>query len=180
VRTVNVSWDVSGGRFTAVGTHASHQIEINAPRLADETRGSTGFSATELLLAGAGACSAWDVVEMVRKRRQHLLSLDVTVEGHQRPDPPWSYERVVLHYRIGGDGLRLAVMKRVIRLSALRYCSVLSTIGGVAAIEATVEVVDSDGTTTGRYAVDLSLPPAVLEATDVPSVGVPEPLTDED
>ena len=180
MRTVNVSWDRAGGRFTAVGSHASHQITINAPRRPEETRGSTGFSATELLLAGAAACSAWDVVEILRKRRAHVSALDVTVEGHQLPDPPWTYQRVVLHYRLAGDGLSMPVMARVIRLSIVRYCSVITTIAGVAAIEATVEVIAGDGTTTGQRPIELAIPAAEIAAQDIPAIGVPEPLADEE
>lgn len=87
MRKVAISWDVEAGRFVALGSHAAQPIAINAPRAADEKRGSTGFSATELLLAGAGACSAWDVVEILRKRRHQIDSLEVTVEGEQAPDP---------------------------------------------------------------------------------------------
>jgi len=43
MRTVSISWDQGGGRFVALGTHASHPITINAPRAEFETRGSTGF-----------------------------------------------------------------------------------------------------------------------------------------
>ena len=60
----------------------STRSTINAPRLPGETRGPTGFSATELLLAGAGACAAWDVVEILRKRRAALPRS--TVDGRGR------------------------------------------------------------------------------------------------
>jgi putative redox protein len=179
VRTVNVSWDQAGGRFTAAGSHAGQQITINAPRTPDETRGSTGFSATELLLAGAGACSAWDVVEILRKRRAVVSALDVTIEGHQLPDPPWTYQRVVLHYRLAGERLSLPVMARVIRLSIVRYCSVITTIAGVAAIEATVEVIAGDGTSTGQRPIELAIPAADIAAQDISAIGLPEPLADE-
>ena len=152
MRTVSVSWDKSAERFVALGTHAGQSISINAPRLSEESRGPTGFSATELLLAGAGACAAWDVVQILRKRRADVSALDVTVEGDQQPDPPWTYTRVGLHFRVAGNALTVPVLARVIRLSIVRYCSVVTTIAGVAAIEATVELVSSDGTTTARQA----------------------------
>ena len=180
MRTVNVSWDQTGGRFTALGSHAGHPITINAPRRLDEERGSTGFSATELLLAGAGACSSWDVVEILRKRRAQISALEVTIEGHQLPDPPWTYQRVALHFRLTGEGLNVSVMARVIRLSIVRYCSVITTIAGLAAIEATVEVVGDDGTTTGRQPIELALPATEIAEQDIPAIGVPEPLADED
>jgi putative redox protein len=184
VRTVSISWDKEGGRFTALGTHASHPIAINAPRLETEERGSTGFSATELLLAGAGACACWDVVEILRKRRTSIESLDVEVEAEQQDEPPWTYRRVALHFRVVGDGLSYPVIARVIRLSIVRYCSVISTISAAAAIEATVEVVGDDGTSSGRKHIELALPssPTVesgFTAGDLAAVGLPEPVVDE-
>ena len=185
MRTVSVSWDPEGGRFVALGSHPDHSITINAPRAPEETRGSTGFSATELLLAGAGACSAWDVVEILRKRRAAISLLDVIVEGEQQEDPPWTYRRVALHYRIAGDGLTYPVLARVVRLSIARYCSVITTIAAAADIEATVEVVGTDGASTGRRHVELALPftpgavPDVTER-DLEVVGLPDPAADED
>jgi len=180
MRTVSVSWDPLGGRFVAGGSHAGKTIEINAPREADETRGSTGFSATELLLAGAGSCAAWDVMEILRKRRADISALDVTVEGHQDPTPPWTYRRVAVHFRISGAGLKVPVLARVIRLSIVRYCSVITTIAGVAAIEATVELIAPDGTSTGRRPIELAIPAQTVADVDVEVVSVPEPLADED
>ena len=173
MRTVTVTWDKAGGRFIALGTHAERSIVINAPRAPHTTNGPTGFSATELLLAGAGACAAWDVVGILRKRRAQISSLDVTVEGHQEADPPWTYRRVVLHFRVGGDNLTVPVIARVIRLSMVRYCSVITTVAGVAAIEATVELVAGDESTTGRCPIELAIPAAPLPSPD-------EPLGDED
>jgi hypothetical protein len=114
-----------------------------------------------------------------------VASLEVAVEGTQDEDPPWAYNRVALHYRIVCDRLTYAVVARVIRLSIVRYCSVITTIAGVAAIEATVEVVGMDGSTTGRRHIELALPssPNVesgFTESDLRAVGLPEPVVDED
>jgi putative redox protein len=182
MRTVTVTWDKAAERFVASGTHRGREIVVNAPGEPGISRGPTGFSATELLLAGAGACAAWDVVEILRKRRAHVSSLDVTVEGDQQPDPPWTYTRVALHFRVVCEDMRVPVIARVIRLSVVRYCSVITTIAAAAAIEATVEVVGADGATTGRQMIELaipSIPAATLAALDLDEVGVPEPAADE-
>jgi len=112
------------------------------------------------------------VVEILRKRRASIAALEVTVEGDQQPDPPWTYRRVALHFRVTCDGLTGAVLARVVRLSAVRYCSVITTIAGVALIEATLELVTGDGTTTGRRQVELALPA-------VPPPDFVLPITDE-
>ena len=185
MRTVSISWDQERGRFTALGTHAGQPIAINAPRLESETRGPTGFSATELLLAGAGACACWDVVEILRKRRASVESIDVEVEGTQSEVPPYNYIRVALHFRVVCDRLTYAVMARVIRLSIVRYCSVISTIAAVATIEATVEVVSAaDGRSTGRKHIELAIPSlpggeSGFTESDLRAVGLPEPAADE-
>jgi putative redox protein len=180
MRTVTISWDKPEERFVALGTHRGRTIEINAPHSLEEGRAPTGFSATELLLAGAGSCAMWDVVEILRKRRQSIRALDVTVEADQLPDPPWTYTRVALHFKVACDGINVPVLQRVVRLSCVRYCSVITTIRGVAAIEATVELVAADGTTSGRLSVDLPASPGVVAAVDAPLVGVSEPSVDED
>lgn len=173
MRSVTVSWDREGGRFTALGRHDGRIVEINAPAEPGQQRAPTGFSPTELLLAGAGACSAFDVVEILRKRRAQVGGLDVVVDGHQDDDPPWTYRRVALHFRIVGTGLKVPVLARVVRLSVVRYCSVVTTLAGVAAIAATIELVAPDGTTSGRVPIELALPAAPLPPGE-------EPLSDED
>ena len=157
----------------ALGRHDGQSIAINAPSETGEERPPTGFSATELLLAGAGACAAWDVVEILRKRRAQITALDVTIAATQDSDPPWTYRSVTLHFRVACDGLTVPVMSRVVRLSMVRYCSVIATISGVASIAATIELVDAGKASTGRIPIELALPAVALEAAI-------EPAADED
>lgn len=184
MRTVAVTFDPVHARFVAEGTLRGHSIEVNAPKADGKRRGPTGFSATELLLAGAASCAAWDVLEILHKRRHELGALDVLVDGEQAAEAPWHYERIALHFRVECDGLTAAVLERVIRLSCTRYCSVLATVRAVARIEATMELVEADGKSNGRLPVPLALEPAQLseEEADVAATldGAPEPVSDED
>lgn len=93
----------------------------------------------------------------MRKRRAQVRGLQVEVEGYQASDAPWQYVRLVLHFRLDADAIRQAVLERVIRLSVVRYCSVIATLREVAAIEATMEVVDHDGQSSGRRPVRLAV-----------------------
>ena len=120
------------------------------------------------------------MVEILRKRRASVESLEVTVEGEQQPDPPWAYTRVALHFRVQCDRLTVPVLARVIRLSIVRYCSVITTVAAAAAIEATVEVVSGDGRSTGRTLIELAIPSIVVRAVDLPAVGVEDPIADEE
>ena len=183
MRTVTVSWEQDEGRFVALGTHRGREIHINAPADPGSGRPPTGFSATELLLAGAGACAAWDVVEILRKRRAHVSALEVIVESEQQPEPPWTYQRISLHFRVACREMRIPVLARIVRLSVVRYCSVITTVAGVAAIEASVELVDAHGETIGKQPVELALPyvaPAKAADRDVRLLRIKTPTVDED
>ncbi|MFI5261568.1 MAG: OsmC family protein [Candidatus Limnocylindrales bacterium] len=139
MKTVIVTWQPEADRFEAFGGHHGHPVLINAPH---EGR-PTGFSASELLLAAAGACSAWDVVEILRKQRQDLTALEVSVEGEQEPVPPHAFRQVELVFRATGHGLDPAKVRRAVALSEQRYCAVIGTIRGVAQVTCRAEVAEA-------------------------------------
>ena len=97
-------------------------------------------------MAGAGSCSTWDVVEIMRKARQDLTGLTVEVVGEQAPDPPSNYERLTLRYTFRGRGISRETAERAVTLSVEKYCAVVATVRGVAAIETEV-MVEEDPTT---------------------------------
>ncbi|HVM29255.1 MAG TPA: OsmC family protein [Candidatus Limnocylindrales bacterium] len=166
-RRVAVAWQSAEGRFVSTGSHAGYTIQINAPAPpGDDARPPTGYSPIELLLASAGACAAWDVVQMLRKRRLSLLAVDVEVEGFQADQPPWEYERIALHFVVRCQRLTVGVLERVVRLAVVRYCGALATVRGVATVEASLELVGGDGESSGRQPVRLDV--AVVEPLDEP------------
>ncbi len=158
--TVTVTWRPEEGRFEARGSHPV-TIPVNAPH-GDSP--ATGFSASELLLAGAGSCSTWDIVEIMHKARQEVTGLEVRVVGQQAADPPWQYQRLALRFTFRGRGITRAIAERAVTLSVEKYCSVLATLRGVASIETEV-VVEEDATAypapDPEDAVDDDAPPGI-------------------
>jgi putative redox protein len=146
MKIVSIDWDPAAERFEAEGTHRGHRIEINAPRLKPEgegREGPSGFSASELLLAGAGSCAAWDVVQILRKQQEDVRDLHVEVEGEQHADPPWPYQRIIVRFRVEGHDLDEGHVRRAVELAVDRYCSVISTLRGVATVTTQVSIVES-------------------------------------
>jgi putative redox protein len=146
MKIVGIDWDPEGERFVAEGTHRGHLIDINAPRILPDgagRHGPSGFSASELLLAGAGACAAWDVIEILRKQHEDLRDLHVEVEGEHHADPPWPYQRIVIRFRAAGHALDEGHVRRAVELAVDRYCSVISTLRGVATVTTQVTVVEA-------------------------------------
>lgn len=98
----------------------------------------------QLALLAAMGCTASDVVWILRKRREPLTSVEVEADAERAPQEPKVLTRVRLHFRVRGDGLREAAVKRAIDLSTEKYCSVgiMLKRGGVA-WETTYEVLPS-------------------------------------
>lgn len=86
-----------------------------------------GVKPSDLLLMAAGACSAYDIVEILKKQRQNLRDLEIRCSGEQEADPPYTFRKIHLHYIIYGD-VDEEKLKRAIELSENKYCSVLSTL----------------------------------------------------
>ena len=139
MKVVTVTWQPEQERFEAEGTLRGHTVTLNGPHHGRPT----GFSPSELLLASAGSCSAWDVVEILRKKRQDVAAVEVEVAGEQATEPPWPFRRITLTYRVRGRGLQEAAVQRAVQLSVERYCSVLATVRGVARISTEVQIVDA-------------------------------------
>jgi putative redox protein len=146
VKHVTVTWDPEAASFVARGTRPEHAIVMAAPT---EDRSGRGFSPSETLLAAVGGCSAWDVVEILRKRRQPVTGVELRVDGQQLEEAPWPYTRVVVTYVVSGRGVDRAAVERAVQLSSEKYCSVMATIRGVASIETEIELVDEDGPGAG-------------------------------
>jgi putative redox protein len=140
-RSVLVTWAPGEHRFDAVGSHAGRSIVLNAPH--SEGMPATGFSPAELVLAGVGACSAWDVVQVLGKARQDLTDLAVETVGTQQAEQPFPFRDVRLHYVVTGRSLKPGLVHRAVRLSHERYCSAIATIRGVAEIGYTIEIRES-------------------------------------
>ena len=140
-RSVLVTWAPDEHRFEAVGTNPGRSIVLNAPR--PEGTPATGFSPAELVLAGVGACSAWDVVQILGKARQDLTGLAVETVGAQQAEQPYPFRDVRVHYVVTGRGLKPGLVHHAVRLSHERSCSAIATIRGVAEIGYTIEIRDS-------------------------------------
>ena len=93
-----------------------------------------------MLLVALASCSSVDVVEILEKKRLKLTLLEVTATGEQDPDPPWTYRKIHVKYRLGGKGLTDKAVEQAIRLSQDKYCSVSATVRGVAKITTEFEI----------------------------------------
>jgi len=80
------------------------------------------------LLLAVASCSAADVVDILAKMREELTSLEVEAWGDRRDDPPRRYTSLRLRFRVRGESLAEAKVRRAIDLSLEKYCSVIHSL----------------------------------------------------
>jgi putative redox protein len=99
-----------------------------------------GLKPSDLLVISLCSCSAYDVVEILKKQRQNLTGLHITADAKQASEPPYHFTDINLHYVITGMNISAQKVEKAIELSQNKYCSVAATIRGVTKITHTVEV----------------------------------------
>lgn len=125
-----------------VGTDSTkHSVVVSAP---DEANG-VGMKPNELLLVSLAACTAYDVVNILQKKRKTLSQLRVEVEGEQQGAAPWPFTRIHLHYIIAGDGISERDVAQAIHLSHEKYCSVSATLRPSVTLTHDYEIVGDAG-----------------------------------
>jgi putative redox protein len=77
----------------------------------------------ELVLMGAGACTAIDVVHILRKARQDVTDCVVELDSERAEEDPKVFTRIRMHYVVTGKGLARNQVERAIKLSKEKYCS---------------------------------------------------------
>jgi putative redox protein len=94
----------------------------------------------ELLLAGTAACTAFDVVWILKKARQPISDCIVDAEAERAPDEPKVFTRLHFVYRIRGEGLSQAQVERAVKLSKEKYCSATVMLAKTAAISYEISI----------------------------------------
>lgn len=97
----------------------------------------------ELLLAGTGGCTAFDVMLILKKSRQQVTGCEVTLKADRASEDPKVFTRIGFHFKISGRGLKPEVVERAIHLSAEKYCSASIMIGKTAKMEHTWEIIET-------------------------------------
>jgi putative redox protein len=102
-------------------TDSGHAVVVDG---APEAGGrNLGPRPMELVLAGTVACTAFDVVWILKKARQPVEGCVVDADAERAAEDPKVFTRIHLTYRVSGKGLQRAQVERAVRLSKEKYCS---------------------------------------------------------
>jgi putative redox protein len=132
--TSTVKW-IDGKQFIGIDS-TNHSVVLSTPGE------GIGIKPSDLLLIAVGSCSAVDVVEILEKKRMPLSELEISVSGEQDQDPPWTFRKIHVHFRISGKDLTEKAVALAIKLSEEKYCSVTATIRATAQISTDFEIVE--------------------------------------
>jgi len=117
----------------------------------DDANGHTGPKPIELALLALGGCTGFDVISILRKKRQMVTGYEIEVRAEQRPEPPAHFTRVEIKHRLRGS-IDPAAVQSAIHLSETKYCAVGAMISKTAKIETTFEILPESTQETLREA----------------------------
>ena len=130
----------TGDRTFLGQTESGHSIAIGT---AHGDAPKPGPSAMELILMGAGTCSAWDVVSILEKGRQAIEDVVVELDADRAEEPPKVFTRIHLHFIVKGRDLDPNRVARAIDLSVEKYCSATAMLEKTATVTHDFEVVET-------------------------------------
>ncbi|TVQ23008.1 MAG: OsmC family peroxiredoxin [Spirochaetaceae bacterium] len=98
-----------------------------------------GFRPMELLLAAHAGCASMDVVSILKKQRQDLRDVQVTISGTRRDGTPSPFSEIAIHFTVFGD-IDEQAAARAVSLSVEKYCSVGASLDSNIVVTHSVEV----------------------------------------
>ena len=132
----NLTW-AGGAAFIGVSENG-RTIVIDGP---PEGGGrDLGPRPMETLLLGMGACTAYDVLSILKKSRRLISDCKIEISSKRAGDHPKVFTEIHVHFIITGDNLKDTQVERAINLSAEKYCSASIMLGKTAKITHTFEI----------------------------------------
>ena len=145
-----VSWTGAVGTRSHMGfvaeTGSGHVVAMDgAPDTAKPENGGANLAARpmELLLAGTGGCTAYDVVLILKRGRHDVRGCTVKLTTERAETDPKVFTKIHMQFTVSGKGVPAAAVERAIAMSHDKYCSASVMLGKTAAITTGFEVVEA-------------------------------------
>jgi putative redox protein len=137
-----VTWSGPGGMSFHAATGSGHLVNMDG---APEGGGhNLAPRPMEMLLVGAGGCTAYDVLLILQRGRHAVQHCAVDVRAERAATDPKVFTAIHLHFRLRGRALPAAAVERAIQLSHEKYCSATIMLGATAAVTTSFEIADAD------------------------------------
>ena len=135
-----INWMPTSGMAMVAETGSGHLLTMDgAP---DGGGRNLAARPMETLLAGAGGCSAYDVVLILQRGRHRVTGCQVKLQAERADTDPKVFTKLHLHFIVTGRGVPEAAVASAIEMSHERYCSATIMLGKTAAITTSHELVE--------------------------------------
>ena len=145
-----VSWTGALGTRSGMGfvaeTGSGHTLVMDgAPDAAKPENGGQNLAPRpmETLLAGAGGCTAYDVVLILKRGRHDVRGCTVKLDAERAETDPKVFTRINMHFTVTGKGVPPAAVERAIAMSHDKYCSASVMLAKTAEITTSFEVLEA-------------------------------------
>ena len=97
----------------------------------------------ETFLAGAGGCTAYDVVLILKRGRHDVRGCSVKLAADRAEVDPKVFTKINMHFTVTGKGIPALAVERAISMSHEKYCSASIMLGNTAEITPSFEVLEA-------------------------------------
>lgn len=135
-----INWMPANGMAFSAETGSGHLLTMDgAP---DGGGRNLAPRPMETVLAGAGGCTAYDVVLILQRGRHDVRGCTVKVQAERATTDPKVFTKIHMHFSVSGRGLPEAAVARAIHLSHERYCSASAMLGKTAEMTTSHEIAE--------------------------------------
>ena len=145
-----VSWTGGAGTRSGMGflaeTGSGHTLMMDgAPDAAKPENGGQNLAPRpmETFLAGAGGCTAYDVVLILKRGRHDVRGCSVKLQADRAEVDPKVFTKINMHFTVTGKGIPALAVERAIAMSHDKYCSASIMLGKTAEITTSFEVLEA-------------------------------------
>ncbi len=145
-----VSWTGGVGTRSGMGfvaeTGSGHVLTMDgAPDAAKPENGGQNLAPRpmEVVLAGAGGCTAYDVVLILKRGRHDVRGCSVKLQADRAEVDPKVFTKINMHFTVTGKGLAAAAVERAIAMSHEKYCSATIMLSKTAEITTSFELIEA-------------------------------------
>ena len=144
-----VSWTGAAGTRSGMGfiaeTGSGHVVPMDgAPDERNPANGGQNLAARpmELLLAGTGGCTAYDVVLILKRGRHDVRGCSVKLQSERATTDPKVFTKIHMHFTVRGRNLPAPAVERAIAMSHEKYCSASAMLARTAVMTTSFELVE--------------------------------------
>lgn len=139
---------MTNGNYKATVQYAGDEFFIgttpsgHAQTIDTKSERQAAPSPLEMLLVSVAACTAVDVVSILRKKRQNLVDYKAEISGERREEHPRFFTKFHIHHIVYGRDISEQAVAQAIEMSDTKYCSVAAAVRPTAQITTSFEIIE--------------------------------------